>query len=321
MHQIAAGLIGLCLIVGAPEVGAQAYPNKPIRLVLPFPPGGGTDTFGRITADRMTERLGQQVIITNIAGGSGTVGSDTVRRAEPDGYTLLFHASLFALGKHVLKSTPYDPIEDFTAIGRVGIAPLLVVASNQLEGTTLADAVKAARANPKGFNIAIPSLGAAGHLGTLEFRRVTKLDLQVIPYKGTAPGLADVMGGSVQMMIDAMTALLPQAKAGRVKGLAVTSPTRTKLAPDIPTTAEAGMPELDINSWYGVWGPKGLPPAITSRLVAAVAEAVKHPEFLQRIEAAGILPGYLEPAEFVTFMRADVDKAVGLLKGANFTPE
>ncbi len=313
-------VVAVALAVASSSAFAQAYPNKPIRMVLPFPPGGGTDTLGRLVAERMSERLGQQVLITNVAGGSGTVGSDQTRRAEPDGYTLLFHASLFALGKHVVKSTPYDPIDDFTAIGRVGLAPLLLIAHPSVPGT-LAEAVKAAKANEKAFNMAIPSLGAAGHLGALEFLRLAGLNIQVVAYKGTAPALADTMGGSTQFMVDAMTALLPQAKAGRVRGLAVTSPTRTKLAPDIPTTAEAGMPGLTINSWYGVWGPKGLPEPVMSRLVAAVADVAKSPEYNQRIEQLGIIPGYLDPAGFVKFMREDIDKAVGLLKSANFTPE
>lgn len=317
MHRI---VVAAVLAVLSAGVFAQAYPNKPIRMIVPFPPGGGTDTLGRLVAERMSERLGQQVLVANVAGGSGTVGSDQVRRSDPDGYTLLFHASLFALGKHVVKSTPYDPIDDFSHIGRVGLAPLLLIAHPSVPGT-LAEAVKAAKANEKAFNMAIPSLGAAGHLGALEFLRLAGLNIQVVAYKGTAPALNDTMGGSTQFMVDAMTALVPQAKAGRVRGLAVTSPTRSKLAPDIPTTAEAGMPGLTINSWYGVWGPKGLPADVNSRLVSAVAEAVKSPEYNARIEQFGVIPGYLDPAGFVKFMREDIDKAVGLLKSANFTPE
>ena len=306
------------LSVGA---AAQTYPNKPIRWVVPYPPGGGTDALGRIVAERMSERLGVSIVVANVAGGSGTVGSDSVRRAEPDGYTLLFNASLFLLGKNVVKSTPYDPLEDFTALGRVGLAPLMIVASNKVEGANLADAIKSARANPSGHNMALSGLGAAGHLGTLEFLRLTYLNLQLIPYKGTAPALADVMGGNVQFMIDSMTALVPQVRGGRVRGFAVTSAMRSKIAPDVPTTAEAGMPELNIVSWYGVWGPKGLPAPIASRLAGALAEVMTQPEYQAKIDAAGILPGYLEPKAFVEFMRADLTKAVSLLKAANFQAE
>lgn len=300
---------------------AQGYPNKSIRMVLPYPAGGGTDALGRITAERLSDRLGVPVVVTNVPGGSGTVGSEQVRRAEPDGYTILFNASLFLMGKNVVKSTPYDPLEDFTALGRVGQAPLLIIASTKVEGTTLAEVVRAVRANPSGFNMAISGLGAAGHLGSLEFMRIAGVNLQAVPYKGTAPALADVMGGSVQLMIDSATALLPQTKGGRVRGLAITSATRSKVNPDIPTTAEAGMPELTIASWYGVWGPKGLPPAISSRLANAIAEGVRQPEFAARIDAAGIVPGYLDPGAFVEFMRGDLAKGISLLKAANFQPE
>jgi tripartite-type tricarboxylate transporter receptor subunit TctC len=312
--------VGLAVLTSV-GVSAQTYPNKPIRWVVPYPPGGGTDALGRIVAERMSERLGVSIVVANVAGGSGTVGSDSVRRAEADGYTLLFNASLFLLGKNVVKSTPYDPLDDFTALGRVGLAPLMVVSSNKVEGTNLADAIKAARANPKGHNMALSGLGSAGHLGTLEFLRLANLDLQLIPYKGTAPGLADVMGGNVQFMIDAMTALVPQVRGGRVRGLAVTSATRSKIAPDVPTTAEASMPELNIVSWYGVWGPKNLPAPIANRLATAIAEVMVQPEFQAKIDAAGILPGYLDPKAFVEFMRADLSKAVSLLKAANFQAE
>ncbi len=315
-----ASVVALASLVSL-NAAAQPYPNKPIRMVLPYPPGGGTDALGRIMAERLADRLGVGVVVTNVPGGSGTVGSDQVRRAEPDGYTLLFNASLFLMGKNVVKSTPYEPLDDFTALGRVGQAPLLIIASNKVEATTLADLVKAVRANPAGYNMALSGLGSAGHLGTLEFMRLAGVNLQAIPYKGTAPGLADVMGGSVQLMIDSATALIQQTKGGRVRGLAITGNARSKVNPDIPTTAEAGMPELSIASWYGVWGPMGLPPAVTSRLVTAIAEGVRQPEFAARIDAAGIVPGYLDPAAFVEFMRMDLTRSVNLLKAANFQPE
>ena len=314
-------LLALSLSFCAITAFAQAYPNKPVRLVVPYPPGGGTDTLGRIMAERMAERLGVAVVVANVPGGSGTVGSDSVRRAEPDGYTLLFNASLFLMGKHVVKSTPYDPQDDFTVLGRVGQAPLLMIASSKVEATTLAELVRAVKANPSGFNMAISSLGSAGHLGSLEFMRLAGVTLQTIPYKGTAPALADVMGGQVQLMIDAATVLAPQTKGGRVRGLAITGESRSLVNPDIPTTTEAGMPGLSIASWYGVWGPKGMPAAVTNRLVTAIAEGVRQPEFKARIDAAGITPGYLDPAGFIEFMKMDLTRSVNLLRAVNFQPE
>jgi len=290
-------------------------------MVVPYPPGGGTDTLGRITAERLADRLKVPVVVANQPGGSGTVGSDQVRRADPDGYTLLFNASLFVLGKNVVKSTPYDPIEDFTPLGRVGLAPLALVVSNKVEATNLADLVKAVRANPASFNVAISGMGAAGHLGTLEFMRLAGVNLQSVPYKGTAPALADVMSGNVQILIDAATVLMPQTKGGRVRGIAIMSATRSNVNLDVPTTAEAGMPDLAMASWYGVWAPKGLPAAVASRIATAIAEGVKQPEFAARIESAGILPGYQDPAAFAEFIRADQARAVALLRSVNFQPE
>ncbi len=300
---------------------AQAFPAKALRMVVPYPPGGGTDTLGRITAERIADRLGVPVVVANQPGGSGTVGSDQVRRADADGYTLLFNASLFILGRNVVKSTPYDPLEDFSPLGRVGQAPLALVVSTKVEATTLAELVKAVRANPAAYNVAISGMGAAGHLGTLEFMRLAGVTLQSVPYKGTAPAMADVMSGNVQILVDAATVLMPQTKGGRVRGIAIMSSARSKVNPDVPTTAEAGMPELAMASWYGVWGPKGLPPAVAGRLAAAIAEGVKQPEFAARIESAGIIPGYMDPAAFAEFIRADQARAVALLKSANFQPE
>ena len=184
-------LLAFALLAGCSLAAAQGYPNKSIRMVLPYPAGGGTDALGRITAERLSDRLGVPVVVTNVPGGSGTVGSEQVRRAEPDGYTILFNASLFLMGKHVVKSTPYDPLEDLSALGRVGQAPLLIIASGKVEAATLADVVKAVRANPNGFNMAISGMGAAGHLGSLEFMRIAGVNLQAVPYKGTAPPSPD----------------------------------------------------------------------------------------------------------------------------------
>ena len=315
-------ILAALALASATGAVAQTYPNKPIRYVIPYPPGGGTDTYGRIVADRLADRLGQPVIVNNVAGGSGTVGSDQVRRADADGYTLLFNASLFLLGKNVLKSTPYDPLEDFTALGRMGEAPLLIVSSTRLEATTLAETLKLAREKPNTFNFAVSGMGSAGHLATLEFLRLAKLDLVTIPYKGTAPAMQDVMGGSAQLFIDPLTVLLPQTRGGKLRALAVTSPTRVRQAPDIPSVVEAGMPGLaNMVSWWGVWGPKGLPAPIAQRISAALTDAAKAPELVQRAENLGIVPSYMPPAQFVEFMRGDLTRSVALLKGANFQPD
>jgi tripartite-type tricarboxylate transporter receptor subunit TctC len=314
----AAGMTALPLVAHAQPA---AYPNKPLRMIVPYPPGGGTDGMGRLVAERLSERLGQTVTVVNVAGASGTVGSEQVRRADPDGYTLLFNASLFVLGKNVVKATPYDPLEDFTPLARMGQAPVLMVAAPNVAAANMADVLRAARANPTAFNMAISSQGSAGHLATLEFQRLANLKLQIIPYKGTAPAVTDIMGGSVQLMLDSAPAMLPQTKGGKLKGIAITGAARSPINADIPTMAEAGLPALNINTWYGVWAPKGLPPAVQTRLVNALAEAARSPEFKARLDAGGLSEGYLDPAAFMTFMKADQTRAVDLLRAANFQPE
>lgn len=300
---------------------AQSYPNKPIRWIIPYPPGGGTDAIGRIVGERLGEILGVPVITVNQTGASGTIGSDFVRRAEADGYTLLFNASVFTLGRGVVKSTPYEPLEDFTTVARIGEVPLILIASQNVEGSSIGEVVQAARANPNRFNFAISALGSAGHVATLEFLRQAGAKAEIIPYRGAAPALTDLAAGVVQLMIDPLTVLLPQVQGGRAKPLAVTGRERSPLAPNVPTTAEAGMPGLVMASWYGVWGPKNLPSDVVQRLSTSLEEVAKDRRFLARVESLGIKPTFMGPGEAEVFMRAEAEKSMTLLRAANFVPD
>ena len=307
-------------ILAAPAL-AQGYPDKPIRMIVPYPPGGGTDGLGRITADRLSEKLGQQIVIHNIGGASSTIGSDTVRRADPDGYTLLFNASLFVLGKSVVASCPYDPVTDFTAIAQAGEAPLVLLVNPNVPGTDYKSTIEAIAKEPKKYFFALSSGGSAGHIATLEFLRRTKLPLDTILYKGTAPANADLISGSVQLFMDPWTALLPLAKAGKARALFVTSRERTELAPDIPTTNEVGLKDFNISSWYGVWAPKGTPQPIVDRLAAGMAEVSKDATFLDRTKSLGIVATARGPKDFTAFIKTEVDTNVALLKDAGYKPE
>ncbi len=316
----AAAVAALASLGGA-AASAQAYPAKPIRWILPYPPGGGTDIMGRLVAEAISPRLGQPIVVVNQSGASGTVGSEAVRRADPDGYTLLFNASIFVLGRNVVRAAPYDPVQDFTAVARIGEVPLILLASTKVTAGTIPEIVAAAKADPKAYNFGLSSLGSAGHLATLEFIRLAGTPIETITYRGAAPALTDLVAGNVQLMIDPITSLLPQAKAGRAKAVAVTSATRSALAPDVPTTAEAGMPGLVLGSWYGVWGPKGLPAPVVDRVSRAVQEASADPAFVEKLATYGISPVYMGPDRFPAFMQADIDRSVALLRAANFQPE
>lgn len=309
------------LLLSASAAMAQDYPNRQINWVIPYPPGGTTDTMARLTAAKVSEILKTPIIPVNKAGASGTVGSDSVRTSPADGYTILFNASLFAIGKQLFKSLPYDPQADFQPLGRVAAAPLLLVAHPSVKANSLTELVAAAKADPKAYNFAISSLGAAGHLATLEFLRLAKLDLTVVPYKGTAPALNDTVAGTVRLMIDPIASTGPQVKAGKLKGLAITSTKRAVVAPDVPTAAEAGMPDLVIGSWYGAWAPKGVPADVVAKLARALEQAANDPDFKAKLEQLGLEPVFDGPEAFRKFIAADVEKSAALLKAANYQPE
>jgi tripartite-type tricarboxylate transporter receptor subunit TctC len=313
-----AGIL-LCVLTGAAP--AQPYPNKPIKWVIPYPPGGGVDAVGRIVGEKLGEVLGVPVVVTHMPGGNGIVGSDTVRRAAADGYTLMFNASVFIMGPHVMKSVPYDPIADFSPIAQIGDVPLLVISNPKIEAKTLDELAARIKAAPDKFNVAISAPGAAGHLGTLAFLHQLGTKVELISYRGTGLGLTDVISGNVQLMVEGMTILLPQVQAGRVRAYAVTSRQRSKLAPDISTTAEVGMPKLVISSWYGVWGPPGLPDEIVQRIAAAVEKAAASPDLISRFEGLGLTTTFMKGAEFQKFVREESETGRELLRDAGFEPQ
>lgn len=314
------GVAGASLLA-APALGQGAFPNKPLKVVVPYPPGGGTDGLGRITCQFLSEKLGQPIVIQNIGGASGTVGSDTIKRADPDGYSLLFNASLFVLGKAVVPTCPYDPVTDFRAIAQAGEAPLVLLCANNVPGTDYASTMAEIRKEPKKYFFALSSGGSAGHIATLAFLKKTGLPLDTILYKGTAPANADIVAGNVQLFMDPWTALLPLATSGRARGLFVTSKERTKLAPNIPTSDEVGLKDFNISSWYGLWAPKETPDAIVDRLAAAMAEVSKDPGFLEKTTSLGIVPTARGPKEFTDFIKSEVDVNTALLKESGFKPE
>lgn len=317
----AAGASLLAAPAIAPAFGQGAYPNKPLKVVVPYPPGGGTDGLGRITCQFLSEKLGQPIVIQNVGGASGTLGSDTVRRADADGYTLLFNASLFVLGKAVMPTCPYDPVTDFRAIAQAGEAPLVLLCANSVPGTDYASTMAEIRKEPKKYFFALSSGGSAGHIATLAFLKRTGLPLDTILYKGTAPANADIVAGNVQLFMDPWTALLPLATSGRARGLFVTSKERTKLAPNIPTSDEVGLKDFHISSWYGLWSPKDMPDPVVDKLASAMAEVSKDPGFLERTRSLGIVPTARGPAAFAAFIKTEVEVNTALLKESGFKPE
>ena len=298
----------------------SAFPNRNIKMVVPFAAGGGVDVFARLLAERLKEQTGTNIIVENRGGANGTLGGMAVRQADPDGTTVLFSAATHLMAQHVMKSAPYDPIAEFTAIARVGEAPMLLVMAPKLPQSTIVDVVADARKQPDKWIFATAALGAPGHLATILFNKLSGLNLTIAPYRGTAPGLTDVAAGHVQLMIDPILALLPMAQGGNVKALAVTSAKRSALAPDIPTAAESGMPGLEHATWYGVWGPKGIPDFTVNALNEAINSAIKSLATDGRLTKLGIEPVVETPAAFAEFSKKDLARNADLLKTANFQP-
>jgi len=310
-------------LLAAPAVRAQAaWPNRgPIRVIVPFTPGGATDAMARVTTGKLQEKLGQTIIVENRPGANGAVGGQFVAGAAPDGYTFCFSASIQILARLVMRSPGYDPITDLQPVVRVGQGPLLLIQNAARPQATLAETLAAVRANPRDWSFAVSSLGAAGHLATIEFIRQAGVDIVQVPYRGTAPAITDTVAGNTHLMFDPILATLPQVRAGRVRGLAITASARSAAAPEIPTALESGMPGLDIQSWWGLWGPRGLPTEIRARIHEALRLGMTEPDVQARVATLGIEPLAESSADFTAFIERDFTRSQELLRIANFQPE
>jgi tripartite-type tricarboxylate transporter receptor subunit TctC len=312
-------LVGLLLTVPA---AAQDWPNRTIRVIVPYPAGGPADIMGRLAAQKLQEKLGVNVVVENRSGASGTIGAEAVRQSPADGYTFLAAPSVHVLGRQVVKALPYDPVNDFSPIARYGEGPLLVLANPAaVQGKTIAEALTAIRSRPGDFRFGLSALGAANHLAVLEFNRLAGLDLQIIPYRGSAPALTDLLSGQVQLMIDPIIAALPLVQSGKLRALAVTSRQRSSVLPELPTAAESGLAGLEMSSWYGFWGPKDLPGAIVARVNALLSEAMREPAVVERLTTLGFEPISSLPDEFKRFIDADVARNSALLRAINYQPQ
>jgi tripartite-type tricarboxylate transporter receptor subunit TctC len=312
-------LVGVLLAVPA---SAQEWPTRTIRVVVPYPAGGPADFMGRLAAQKLQEKLGATVVVENRSGASGTIGAEMVRQSPADGYTFLAAPSVHVLGRQVVKAVPYDPVGDFTPIARYGEGPLLVLANpGAVQGKTIADALPAIRKKPEDFRFGLSALGAANHLAVLEFNKLTNLNLQIIPYRGSAPALTDLISGQVQLMIDPIITALPLVQGGQLRALAVASAKRSSVLPDVPTAAESGLAGLDFSSWYGLWGPKNLPQNIVARANAVLTEGMSEPAVIEKLKGLGFEPVSGTPEEFSRFIASDLARNSALLGAINYQPQ
>jgi tripartite-type tricarboxylate transporter receptor subunit TctC len=319
---IAAAVTALALQAPAQaQAPAQKFPDRPIKLVVPFAAGGGVDSAARTLANQLATQLKVPVVVDNRAGANGTIGGKLVQTSPGDGYTLLFSAATHVITKQVMASAPYDPVTDFAPVARVGEAPLMMVVSPQLPAQNLTDVMATARKEPGKLTAAIPAAGAPSHLATLLLAKEAKVQFTFVPYKGTQPAVTDVAGGHTALLMDSMISLMPLAKAGRVRPVAITSARRSQLMPDVPTLQEAGMPGITYASWYGVWAPKDTPAERVKMLNEAINTAVAEQAKAGAWATLGIEPVKETVEQFSRFIAKDVAQSADLLKSAGFKPE
>ena len=289
------------------QVFAQSYPVKPIRLIVPYPPGGATDIFGRILGARLGELLGQQVVPEQRAGAAGVLGAEAAARAAPDGYTLVVgQASNLAINQHLMSKLPYDPVKDFAPITLIATSPNLLVVHPSLPARSVNDLVALAKARPGSINYASAGNGSPGHLAAEYFKKLAKVDIVHIPYKGAPPALTDVIAGQASLYFTSPIAAQPYVQSGRLRQLAVTSAQRFPPLPDVPTVAESGLRDYEIVSWWGLLAPAGVPREIIARVHAEAVKALNTAEMKERLAGQGAMVVTNTPEQFAAYIKSEI---------------
>lgn len=307
-------LVALITLPALSAVAADAYPLKPIRLVIPFAPGGGTDLMARAVSDKLGETLGTTVIIDNRSGAAGTIGAALVARAAPDGYTFLFTSAAYTFTPSLYKDLPYDPLKDFKPITMFGSSPNILVVHPSLPAKSVKELIALARKRPGEINFGSGGHGSNIHLTTELFTYMAKIKLAHVPYKGAGPGQIALMSGEVEVLLPAFQSSLPFVRSGRMRALAVTTRQRSPLLPELPTIDEAGVPGYDKAAWFGLFAPAAVPDTIVDRVYQATAKALKSPDVAKRFAAEGAVPRGQSPAEFDGFVRSEIAEWAKLIR-------
>lgn len=311
------GALALVLALSSSWASAQPFPSKTVTIVVPFPAGGALDTVARGIAEQMRSDLGQPVIVDNRAGAGGTVGSAMVARAAPDGYTLLLGSvATHAIAAGLYPKLAYDPIGDFAPITQLTSSPLVLAASPQLKAANVGELIAAAKAQPGRINYASTGNGTALHIAGEAFRRATGIDVVHVPYKGGAQATTALLAGEVAYMIANPQLVMAFVQAGKLRALAVTGPSRLEALPAVPTLAEAGVTGVNVTTWFGLWAPKGTPPAVVERLNASARKALAAPEVKRQLQAQGDAPVGTAVADFTAFVQAEHKHWVAFVNAA-----
>jgi tripartite-type tricarboxylate transporter receptor subunit TctC len=311
----------LFLVSLAPQVSAQSYPAQPIRMIAPFPPGGSVDIMARLIGEPLDKQLGQRIIVENRSGASGNLGMEAAARAAPDGYTIVLNTIPLVTNQSLFKNLTWDPIKDFVHVGMVATAPHVLVVPRKITANTVAELLAQARANPGKMNYASAGIGTTFHFCAEMFKDETKSFILHIPYRGGGPALLDTLSGQVDMSFPTLSAALPHVKAGNLKALAVTSATRAKLLPDVPTMQEAGVKGFEFTQWLAILAPAGTPQPVVARLNQALNAALGSRELAEKFSQQGFEPFSTSPEEARKFLANEVQRYARLIKARGITAE
>jgi len=312
-RHLLAGLMA-ALALGTGPAFAQDYPGRPVRIIVPFAPGGSADVFGRFLAQRLQETLGQTFLIDNRPGAGSVIGTDAVAKAAPDGYTLLLMSNTHTVNESLIPNKPFQLMRDFAPIAPINYSDLVLVAKASLPQNTLPELIKAAKAKPGGMSYASSGPGTPYHMAGELFKAMAGVSIVHIPYRGSAGARTDVLGGQIEMMFDAIPTMTEHIKSGKVKALATTGKVRSAVLPDVPTANEAGVPGYEATLWLGLMAPKGTPPAIVNKLNAEIAKITSNPEVRRAWTAQGTTAMTMGVDEFTRYMNDDIAKWARIVK-------
>ncbi|HSV21115.1 MAG TPA: tripartite tricarboxylate transporter substrate binding protein, partial [Casimicrobiaceae bacterium] len=319
------GLLALalaaCFAAAAPLVAAQEYPTRPIRMIVPYPPAGGTDIVARVIAEPLGQALGQPIVIENRGGAAGNVGTDAAAKAAPDGYTVLFTLSSHTINPKLYDKLPFDVEKDFAPIGLAANIPQILVANPSLPVNNVKELIAYAKANPGKLNFASVGTGSPGHIAGELFKLKAGVDMVHVPYKGGGPAVTDTLGGQVQLLFVSLPAAWQYVKSGRLKAIAVTSDKRSVAAPDVPTLVESGVPDCVVNSWYGALMPAKTPPAVIAKVSAALRKVLQTQEVKDKLLLQGAEATTDTPQEFDALIHDELAKWDYVIRAANIKPE
>ncbi len=314
--KLAAAAIAAIGVLTAPLATAQAYPSKPVRLIVPFPPGGVTDIVGRLLAQKLGDALGQQVVVENRGGAAGAIGAAAAAKSAPDGYTLLMATATHAINATLVPNPNFDLVKDLAPVSLAASVPLLLAVHPSVPAKDVKELVAWAAARPGQANFASGSTGSASHLAGEMLKSAAKIDMVHVPYKGGSLAIQDLVAGQVGLMFENMPSILPFVQSGRLRGIAVTSARRSATTPELPTMIESGYPGFEAGSWYGLFAPAGTPREIVARLNADMVKALRQPETRKLLSQQGAEPIGNSEAEFATFIQAEIAKWGRVIRAA-----